>query len=49
MKRPTDIRAVVFDFDGTLIDSLTEGIALMKLVVQELGYSPPDWKLVRRR
>jgi len=42
------VRAVVFDFDGTLIDSLTEGIAIMKQVVQVIGCLEPDWRLVRK-
>lgn len=43
------VRAVVFDFDGTLIDSLTEGMAIMKQVVRVIGCAEPDWRLVRKR
>lgn len=43
------VRAVVFDFDGTLIDSLTEGIAIMKQIVRVIGCAEPDWCLVRKR
>ncbi|TSC72107.1 MAG: Uncharacterized protein G01um101438_735 [Parcubacteria group bacterium Gr01-1014_38] len=43
------IRAAVLDFDGTLIDSLTQGITLMKRIVATLGCQEPDWEYVRRR
>ena len=42
-------RAVILDFDGTLIDSLTQGITLMKRIVATLGCREPDWEHVRRR
>lgn len=45
---PLDLEAVVFDFDGTLIDSGPGILKTVRLTAAELGLPEPDEALLRR-
>jgi phosphoglycolate phosphatase len=42
-------RAIVFDLDGTLVDSLPDIVGAFQDAFGELGLAPPDAEAVRRR
>lgn len=46
---PGRVQAVILDLDGTLIDSLTEGLQVLREVIQLLKLPPLPWEHVRRR
>ena len=47
MTRTSPPRAVLFDLDGTLIDSAPDLIAAVEALCRELGAPPPDPARVR--
>lgn len=48
MTAPSDVRAVLFDLDGTLADSAPDLVAAMATLCEEIGAAPPDAKKVSR-
>lgn len=47
MTRPMRLRAVLFDMDGTLLDSAPDFIAICQAMRAERGLAPIDAKLIR--
>ena len=47
MTRPMRLRAVLFDMDGTLLDSAPDFIAICQAMLAERGLAPVDEQLIR--
>ena len=47
-KTPSSLPAILFDADGTLIDSVYEHVAAWSLALRAAGIVLPSWKLHRR-
>lgn len=45
MTRPTDLRAVLFDFDGTLCDTESHNLELVRAILRDMGCPVTDEEL----